>query len=132
MSLLYSDKDWRPNISLGQLLLGIQELVSRRQCLAVRAPACAILGHALGLAHEWRAVCVMRRPTSESPTAPRRSPPSPPPVRACVQLDHPNPASVACDEAYQLHRSSKQEYEARIRREAALYRRVHNADASGE
>ena len=30
MSLLYADKDWRPNISIPQLLLGVQELVRPR------------------------------------------------------------------------------------------------------
>ena len=40
MSLLYSDKDWRPNISIAQLLLGIQELVRCRWERAGGRAAC--------------------------------------------------------------------------------------------
>jgi ubiquitin-protein ligase len=45
-------------------------------------------------------------------------------------LDKPNPASVASNEAYEVHARSVAEYNARIRREAAEYARKHNSDAA--
>jgi hypothetical protein len=32
MSLLYEEKDWRPNISLKSLVVAIQDLVRARAC----------------------------------------------------------------------------------------------------
>ena len=50
------------------------------------------------------------------------------PAPSAAQFDNPNPASVACDEAYQLYKVSPAAYVARQRAETAAYKLKYNVD----